>query len=70
MIYPYFIQDIVTSVKTICKETKICSHCKLEKAINENRVIEADAFVLGKECTARWLYTEDGLIIHYLKNAH
>lgn len=53
--------------KTICKENKICSHCKLEKAIKEDQVIEADAFVLGKVCTARWLYTEDGLIIHYLK---
>ena len=53
--------------KTISKENKICSHCKLEIAIKENRVIEADAFLSGKKCTARWLYTEEGLIIHYHK---
>lgn len=53
--------------KTICKENSICSNCRLEKAIKEDQVVEADAIVLGKECTARWLYTEDGLILHYFK---
>ena len=53
--------------KRICQETIICAHCILEKAIKEDEVIEADAFVQGKACTARWLYAEDGLIIHYLK---
>lgn len=51
--------------KTICKENTICSHCRLDKAIKEDHVIQANAMVLGKECIARWLYTEDGLIIHF-----
>ena len=53
--------------KTVCKEQRICLHCRLEKAIKKNNVIEEEAIVQGKECTARWLYTEDGLIIHYFK---
>jgi hypothetical protein len=53
---------------TICKQHNICSHCKLETAIKKDQVIETEAFILGQECTARWLYTEDGLIIHYFKN--
>ncbi len=53
--------------KTICSRNSICPYCELEKAIKEDQVIEADAIVQGKACTARWLYTEDGLTLHYFK---
>ena len=51
--------------KTICGNNAICAHCRLEKAIKTDKIIEEDAYVQGQECTARWLYCEEGLIIHY-----
>lgn len=53
--------------KLLCNEDKICQHCKLEKVMAEDYVIEENAIVQGVNCTARWLKTEDGLIIHYYK---
>ena len=54
--------------KTICNRNNICQYCSLEKSIsNKDQIIETDAVVLGAKCTARWLYTEDGLVMHYFK---
>ncbi|MDR3587633.1 MAG: PilZ domain-containing protein [Desulfosporosinus sp.] len=54
--------------KTICNRHDICTYCSLEKAIsNKDQVIKSDALELGSKSTARWLYTEDGLILHYFE---
>lgn len=54
--------------KTICKRKNICPYCLLEKSIfKKDQVIEIDAIVLDSDCLGRWLYTENGLIIHYFK---
>jgi len=53
--------------KTICHQKRSCSFCILESCIKKDQIFESAAIILGKECTARWLYTEDGLIIHYFK---
>ena len=54
--------------KTICKINNICTYCLLGKTISKkDQVVETEAVMLGRECTARWLYTYDGLILHYFK---
>ncbi|SPF44290.1 Type IV pilus assembly PilZ [Candidatus Desulfosporosinus infrequens] len=54
--------------KTICNRNEICPYCSLDKAISNNdQVVKSEAFELGENCTARWLYTEDGLIMHYFE---
>jgi len=55
--------------KTICNRNDICTYCSLGKAIsNKDQIIKSDAFELGEKCTALWLYTEDGLVLHYFNN--
>lgn len=51
--------------KTIFNEDTVCPHCRMDNAVKEEQIIESDALINGSKCKARWLYTEDGLIIHY-----
>lgn len=53
--------------KTVHNINSICEHCRLEKALLSDHVVENEAVLMRQKCSARWLNTEDGLIIHYYK---
>lgn len=51
--------------QTVHNRTAVCEHCRLEKALCSDHLIENEAPFVRQKCIARWLNTEDGLIIHY-----